>query len=272
MVEVNILRVVGYCRVSTEDQTENTSLEDQQKKIEAYAISQGWIMDRLFIEQGSGSNVEGRPTYREMVSYAKANGIQAVVVNAADRIHRSLKNLLVMIEDDFEPNGIAFVSVSQKFDTSTAQGMLFLQMVGSFAEFERKQINTRTKSGRLATAKAGKLAGGSVPYGYDIVNGDLVVNQAEAAMVKRIFRDAVGGMSLQKITDSLTSDGVMTKGGKPWTKQSVAYILHNEVYVGVMTYNGDQEQNHIRVEGQHEAIVSKVTYGKAQAQLAKRTK
>jgi site-specific DNA recombinase len=272
MVEVKIQKVVGYARVSTEEQIDNTSLEDQQKRIEAYAISKGWKLDKLFIEQGSGSSIEGRPVYREMIQYAIDNDIDAIVVLKADRIHRSLKNLLVMIEDELEPQKKAFVSVEQSFDTSTAQGMLFLQMLGSFAEFERKQITQRMKSGRVATAKAGEYAGGGAPYGYKVINGSLVVDPETSAIVKEIFRSYLNGKSLQSVADDLNDKQIPTKNGKPWSKQSVAYVLGNETYLGEVHYHGDKEQNEIKTQGKHEAIINKVVFGKVQAQLSKRAK
>lgn len=104
----------------------------------------------------------------------KENEISGIVVLKADRIHRRLKNLLELIEDELEPKGIAFICVSENFDTSTPQGMLFLQMIGSFAKFERKIINERTKGGRIATAKENKYAGGAPAYGYYVQNGVIV--------------------------------------------------------------------------------------------------
>jgi DNA invertase Pin-like site-specific DNA recombinase len=175
MVQETIKKVVGYARISSDSQIGNTSIAEQVRKIEAYCISQGWELTKTFIDEGESGSTKERGGYRDMMQYIEQteNEISGIVVLKADRIHRRLKNLLELIEDELEPKGIAFISVSENFDTSTPQGMLFLQMIGSFAEFERKIINERTKSGRIATARENKYAGGGVPYGYQVVNGTI---------------------------------------------------------------------------------------------------
>lgn len=149
------MKVVGYARTSSNAQIENTSIEEQKKKIEAYCFAHDYELVEVFVDEAKSATTNNRESYQEMMGFVKdpKNEIKAMVVLRADRIHRKLKNLLIMVEDELEPNGVAFVSVSEKFDTSSAQGMLFLQMIGSFSEFERKIINERTRSGRLAKAK-----------------------------------------------------------------------------------------------------------------------
>lgn len=144
--------------------------------------------------------------------------MNAVVVLKADRIHRKLLNLLVMIENVLNPLGFAFKSITENFDTSTSQGMMFLQMIGTFGEFERKTINERTKSGRIKTA-------------FD-------------------------GVNRRKIP---------TKTGKvKWIKQHISYILGNQIYLGIYSYDGKIEKNGIKNKGQVPAIISKQLWNKVQ--------
>lgn len=113
MVRVEIKKVVGYARISSDSQIENTSITEQKERIEAYAKSQGWKLERIFVDEGFTGSTDDRDGYKEMLEYIKKpdNEVSAIIVVKADRIHRSLKNLLILIEDVLEPNGIAFISV-----------------------------------------------------------------------------------------------------------------------------------------------------------------
>ncbi|MDR3587517.1 MAG: recombinase family protein [Desulfosporosinus sp.] len=261
-------KVVGYARVSSETQVDNTSIEEQMTRIKAYCIAQSLQLVKIFTDEGrTGSKIEPREQYQAMIEYVTdtANGLTGIVVLKSDRIHRSLKNLLIMIEDQLDPASVAFISVSESFDTSTAQGKLFLQMLGSFAEFERRQINDRTKGGRLSTAQAGGYAGGKPPYGYSATNKSLVLDKKQAAVVKRIYKEYLDGASTGKIAELLNKDGVETQQrGKLWAKQTVAYVLSNSLYTGKMTYDGPKEGNAITVKGEHEAIISVRAFNKVQ--------
>lgn len=276
MVAIKPQRVVGYARVSSEGQLDNTSINEQIKRIKAFCTAKGYKLDKVFSEQETGSSIEKRSVYQEMIEYVinPNNDINGVVVLKADRIHRKLKNLLIMIEDVLEKNNIAFISVENQFDTSTAQGMLTLQMLGSFAEFERKQINDRTKSGRIATAKKGQYAGGEPAFGYKAGINGLEVDNERAETVKLIFKAYLEGKSLSKIAELLNDTNIPTKtAGKKWTKQSISYILTNPTYAGFIHYDGKSEKNNIKIsDTQHEAIVTKTTFTKVQNLLKKSRK
>ncbi|WP_242772464.1 recombinase family protein [Brevibacillus parabrevis] len=262
---VNIKKVVGYARISSDSQIENTSIAEQVKKIEAYCISQGWELVKMFIDEGESGSTTERNGYIDMVQTIQQteNEISGIVVLKVDRIHRRLKNLLELIEDELEPKGIAFISVSENFDTSTPQGMLFLQMIGSFAEFERKMINERTKSGRIATARENKYAGGGVPYGYQAVNGNILLDEQQAQTVKSIFQLYIEGNNPYKIASKLNRAGIPTKTGKQWTVVQVMNILRNETYTGFNMYNGQKEQNGIRQKDVFPRIISRQLWNKA---------
>lgn len=243
-----IKTVIGYVRISSDSQKDNTSIAEQKKRIQAYCTSQDWKLKEIFVDEAkSGSKIDERVEYAKMLKNAQnqSNQIDAIVVFKSDRIHRHLKNLLIMIEDDLQPHDIAFISVSENFDTSTPQGMLTLQMLGSFAEFERNLINERTRSGRVVTAKSGKYAGGKIPYGYTIDDGRFIVNDSEAKHVRQMFQMYAEGKSygfIAKYISSLQkqsgSDSGSSDANKIWSRTTICYILRNTAYTGLLTYDG----------------------------------
>ncbi|XID91529.1 recombinase family protein [Paenibacillaceae bacterium WGS1546] len=266
--------VVGYVRISSDSQKDNTSIAEQKKRIYAYCTSQNWKLKEVFVDEAkSGSKIDERVQYAEMLEFAqdKSNEIDAIVVFKSDRIHRHLKNLLIMIEDDLQSRDIAFISVSENFDTSTPQGMLTLQMLGSFAEFERNLINERTRSGRVVTAKSGKYAGGKIPYGYTITDGKFVVIESEAKLVRQMFQLYAEGKSYGFIAKYISSlqkqsgdDSGSSDASKTWSRTSICYILRNTAYTGLLTYDGKKEKNQIQVKASIPAIVSKQLFNKVQ--------
>ncbi|MHB8064124.1 MAG: recombinase family protein [Ruminiclostridium sp.] len=262
------LRVVGYARVSSESQTDNTSIELQVEKITEYCKLYDYELVEIFIDNGkTGSSIEAREEYQRMIEYVseKGNKVNAVVALKADRVHRKLLNLLVMIENILNPLGIAFKSITENFDTSTSQGMMFLQMIGTFAEFERKTINERTKGGRIKTATDGAYAGGEPAYGYMAVDGALIVDVHRASVVKKVFKLYSDGMSMGEIAEKLNRTKIPTKTGKgKWTKQHISYILGNQTYLGVYSYDGKIEKNGIKNKGQVTAIISKQLWNRVQ--------
>ncbi len=270
-----IKSVIGYVRISSDSQKDNTSIAEQKKRIQAYCTSQGWKLKEIFIDEAkSGSKIDERVEYVKMLEIAqeKSNQVDAIVVFKSDRIHRHLKNLLIMIEDDLQPHDIAFISVSENFDTSTPQGMLTLQMLGSFAEFERNLINERTRSGRVVTAKSGKYAGGKIPYGYTIVDGKFTVNELEAKLVRQMFQMYSEGKSYGVIAKYISllqkhskDDSGSSDASKIWSRTSICYILRNTAYTGLLTYDGKKEKNQIQVKASIPTIVSKQLFNKVQA-------
>lgn len=242
-------RAVGYCRISTLMQVDNTSLKDQEDKIRMYCKLHDIEVDKIFIDKAVSGKSTDRPEYYEMMNYVKENDTDMIVVYKNDRIHRSLYNLLAMIYE-LQEHKVALVSVTEMFDTSNPQGMLFLQMLGSFAEFERAIINERTRNGRIARLKESKFVGGKPAFGYKVNgNGEFEIDAEEARIVKDIFKLRAKGVSLAKI-------GV--KYG--FSKQKVDYILKNRNYMGVFEYRGKIENNDIKFK--IEPIVTKYIWNK----------
>lgn len=231
--------VVAYVRVSSASQMDNTSIEMQKDKIELYCKLHNINLVKVFEDESKSGKSTDREAYNNMLDFIKdkSNNINGIVAYKSDRLHRSLYNLLGMIKE-LQELDISFVSITEQFDTSTAQGMLFLQMLGSFSEFERTLINERTKSGRVQKGKKNLYAGGRVPFGYMLLENDkLIINENEANIIKDIFKLRSKGSSLTTI-------------GKKYnmSKQRVSYILKNKVYIGKYEYNGKVEKNKINFE------------------------
>ena len=154
--------------------------------------------------------------------------------------------------DYLKERNIDFISITEQFDTSTAQGLLFLQMLGSFAEFERKLIAERTKTGRIANGKKEVHPGGREPFGYRLENKVYKINEDEAEIVRKIFKMRAKGMSLRLIGNEVGM-----------SKQRVHYILKNKMYTGRFEYDGDVEHNGISYKV--ERIISDYMFNKVNA-------
>ena len=245
-------RVVSYLRISTANQLENTSIETQREKIELYCkLNEIEIVKEFKDEAASAKYEHTRKNYKELIRFIsdEENKIDGIVVYKSDRIHRSLKNLMNMI-DYIQERDIDFISITEQFDTSTAQGLLFLQMLGSFSEFERKIIAERTKTGRISNAKNELHPGGRPPLGYTMCEKRLVIEEESAAIVKEIFRMRCKGNSLKAIGEKFGM-----------SKQRVHAIIRNKIYIGVFEYNGNVEHNNITYKVQ--PIITSYTYNKA---------
>lgn len=265
MKETKVKKWVGYVRISSDSQMENTSISEQVRQIEAFCVSQGWQLAAIFKDEGvSGSTIE-RDGYQDMLHYIQQpeHEVGGIVVTKSDRIHRQLNHLLDLIEEELEPNGMAFISVTERMDTSTPQGKIFLQMLGGFAEFERATINERTKNGRIATARKNQYAGGGIPYGYRLWNGNIELDEQQARIVKYIFQEYVERTNPYRIAKLLNKAGIQTKTGKAWTVVQVQNVLSNETYTGFNTYHGSKEQNGIQQKDVFPRIISRQLWNKA---------
>ena len=179
-IEVNametIKRVFLYIRVSTESQEEGYSIDEQKDRLLAYCKAHGWIVVAIFIDPGhSGSNLN-RPAMQTMIEAAERRDADAVLVYKLDRLSRSQKDTLYLIEDVFMPNGVDFISMQENINTASVFGKAMIGVLSVFAQLEREQITERTMMGRDGRAKEGKWhGGGTEPIGYDYVNGVLEV-------------------------------------------------------------------------------------------------
>ena len=180
-----------------------------------------------------------REGLQRLLSDVEDGDIGAVVVYKADRLSWSLKDLLTVLDGTLEPNGVRFVSVTEQFNTSTASGWLFLQMLGSFSEFERNVITERTTEGRRRKAEGGHACG-EVSLGYR-KNGEckLEPDPEPPPIVRRIFQLRDEGESLRSIAERLNADDVETKSGGEWHASTVKYVPDNPKYGGRLRHTFD---------------------------------
>jgi DNA invertase Pin-like site-specific DNA recombinase len=274
------VRCAVYTRKSTDEGLDSdfNSLDAQRESAEAYILSQrheGWEALPEHYDDGgySGGSLE-RPGLQRLLDDIEAGSVDCVVVYKLDRLSRSLLDFVKMIEV-FDRKGVSFVSVTQRFDTSTSMGRLMLNILLSFAQFEREIIGERIRDKIAATRRKGKYIGGPPVLGYDVdrERKRLVLNPEEAELVRSIFERFAEGRSTTKLaaelnaecrtTKSWTTKKGVTRAGTPWNKAHLYRVLNNPIYLGEVTHRGE------RYPGEHEAIVSRDLWDRAQAILAK---
>jgi DNA invertase Pin-like site-specific DNA recombinase len=261
------LRCAVYTRKSSEEglEQEFNSLDAQREACEAYVASQkaeGWVLLRDRYDDGgfSGGTLE-RPALKQLLADIEAGLVDVVVVYKIDRLSRSLMDFAKLVEV-FDRCGVTFVSVTQSFNTTTSMGRLTLNILLSFAQFEREVIGERIRDKFAASRKRGMWMGGFVPLGYDVKDRKLVVNEAEAALVRRIFERFIQLGSVTLVVRELQAEGRLTKRGRPFDKGIVYKLINNRVYVGDAVHKG------MSYPGEHEAIIDRDTFDKVQAILA----
>ena len=192
--------VFGYVRVSTDSQIENYSIEEQTDRLKAYCKAKGWTLLHIYVDGGySGGNTD-RPALQEMLHEITQNHVDAVVVYKLDRLSRSQKDTLTLIEDKLLANNTDFVSINENFDTSTPFGRAMIGILSVFAQLEKDQITERFTMGRIGRSKAGYFHGGAnAPTGYDFKDGLLIVNEYEAMQVRKVFSLFLAGKSINAI-------------------------------------------------------------------------
>ena len=260
------LRCAVYTRKSSEEglDMEFNSLDAQRESCEAYITSQraeGWILVRDRYDDGgvSGGTLE-RPALKRLIADIEEGLIDCVVVYKIDRLSRALMDFSKLV-DVFDANQVTFVSVTQSFNTTTSMGRLTLNILLSFAQFEREVIGERIRDKFAASRKRGMWMGGCPPLGYDVRDRKLVVNETEAALVRRIFQGFVELESGTKLTRQLHAAGATTKRGRPLNKVDIYRILSNRVYLGDAVHKGTA------YPGEHDAILTQATWDAAHAIL-----
>ena len=202
---------------------------------------------------------------QRLISDIKAGMIDVVVVYKIDRLSRALTDFAKLV-DVFERHDVTFVAVTQQFNTTTSMGRLTLNILLSFAQFEREVIGERIRDKFAASRKKGMWMGGVVPLGYKVRDRKLVIVAKEAALVRRIFdRFAKTGSALT-VARELNADGETTKRGKTWTKGAIYKSLNNPHYVGLVTHKAET------YPGEHKAIVDQKTWDRVRAVMAKPTR
>jgi site-specific DNA recombinase len=274
------LRCAIYTRKSTEeglDQAFN-SLDAQREACAAYVLSQqheGWsLLPDLYDDGGYSGGTIARPALKQLLDDVRAGRVDVVVVYKIDRLTRSLSDFAKIVEV-LDAAGASFVSVTQAFNTTNSMGRLTLNVLLSFAQFEREVITERIRDKVAASKARGMWMGGTVPLGYQVENRKLVVVPGEAAAVREIMQRYLRCGSARELVDELRRDRFVSKrrigrdgkmkGGVPFTRGALYGILKNRTYVGETVHHGKI------YPGEHEAIVSRALFDAVQARLAERT-
>jgi len=254
-------RVACYVRVSTDNQIENYSIEEQTERLKAYCKAKNWHIHKFYTDAGySGGNTD-RPALKQMLKDIDQNLIDVVVVYKLDRLSRSQKDTLTLIEDEFLKKDIDFVSINENFDTSTPFGRAMIGILSVFAQLEKDQITERFTMGRIGRAKNGYYHGGPTPpTGYDYVDGNLVVNEYEAMQVREVFERFLKGQSINSIR-AYMSEHYTNKHGNWKSHTLVLNILRNCTYIGKVKFKGSV------YDGNHKPIISEETFYAAQKLL-----
>lgn len=263
MNEIN--KVALYVRVSTTSQLEEGySIEEQKAKLESYCDIKDWHIYKVYTDGGFSGSTTERPALEQLIKDAQNKLFDTVLVYKLDRLSRSQKDTLYLIEDIFLKNNIEFVSLLENFDTSTPFGRAVIGLLSVFAQLEREQIKERMQLGKLGRAKAGKSmmwAKTSYGYNYDKETGSMTVNEYEALAVKEIYSLYLAGMSITKLRDKINEDYPKQPA---WSYRTIRGILANPVYCGLNQYKGQTFQ------GTHKPIISLVDFEQTQRELAKR--
>ena len=271
------VRCAIYTRKSSEEGLEQSfnSLHAQREACEAYIASQrheGWhTISKQYDDGGfSGGNMN-RPALKQLLEDIAAGLIDTIVVYKVDRLTRSLTDFAKMVEA-FDEKGVSFVSVTQQFNTTTSMGRLTLNVLLSFAQFEREVTGERIRDKIAASKKKGMWMGGLVPLGYDLKGRGLVVNPKQAKIVLEIFAQYLRLGSVAELkryldqrrirTKLRTSVGGRTFGGEPYARGGLYKLLRNEVYIGRIAHRGQS------YAGQHPAIIESEIWNKVSTLMA----
>jgi DNA invertase Pin-like site-specific DNA recombinase len=260
------LRCAIYTRKSSEEGLDMAfnSLDAQREACEAYVASQkaeGWTAIREGYDDGgfSGGTLE-RPGLKRLIADVEAGLIDVIVVYKIDRLSRSLMDFAKLVEI-FDRNQVTFVSVTQSFNTTTSMGRLTLNILLSFAQFEREVIGERIRDKVAASRKRGMWMGGYVPMGYDVRDRKLVINKDEAATVRMIFERFVVIGSATTLAKALVAEGVLSKRGTPIDKGFLYKLINNRVYLGEAVHKGTA------YAGEHVAIIDRELWDKVHSIL-----
>jgi site-specific DNA recombinase len=270
------VRCAIYTRVSTDLGLEQdfNSLDAQHDASQAYIRSQahaGWMPLRGKYDDGgfSGGNTD-RPALQRLLGDVRAGKVDVIVVYKVDRLTRSLADFAKLVEL-FDEHKVSFVSVTQQFNTTTSMGRLTLNVLLSFAQFEREVTSERIRDKIGATKRKGLWVGGMVPLGYDTKDRKISVNKAEAERVQAIFQRYLELGSLNLLMANLRQDGIVTKvrklktgktvGGVQFTRGSLAHLLRNSFYIGEVRFKGET------LKGEQPAILEKSLFDRVQAKL-----
>ena len=260
------LRCAVYTRKSSEEglDMEFNSLDAQREACEAYVVSQraeGWLLvDHRYDDGGYSGGTLERPALKRLLTDVEAGKIDIVVLYKIDRLSRSLMDFAKLVEI-FERHSVTFVSITQSFSTTTSMGRLTLNMLLSFAQFEREVIGERIRDKFAASRKKGMWMGGWAPFGYEVKDRKLVVNPADAAIVSSIFKRFLVLKSATLLAHELRQKNTRNRYGRTIDKGVLYKLLKNRTYIGDAVHKGTP------YPGEHEAIIDRKLWDRVHAIL-----
>ncbi len=245
------MRVALYPRVSGHEQEDNYSIPEQIKRMKAYCEARGWMVYKIYTDSGfTGSNLN-RPGLQSLIKDAERKNIDMVLVYKLDRLSRSQKDTLYLIEDVFDKHEVYFTSITENFDTSTPTGKAFLGILAVFAQFEREQIRERTMIGKNSRAQEGKWHGSKwTPIGYDYKDDMLIPNEYEAMQINDMADMLLDNISVREIARRCEEKGYRHKYGE-WGSKTIRNVLQNPINIGKIKHKNKYFQ------GQHLPIMDK---------------
>jgi site-specific DNA recombinase len=258
------MRVALYPRVSGHEQEDNYSIPEQIERMKKYCEAKDWIVYKIYTDSvQSGADMD-RPGLQSMIKDCEAGKVDMVLVYKLDRLSRSQKDTMYLIEDVFEKNNVGFTSMTENFDTSTAHGKFIIGILAVFAQLERSKITERTTLGKKARAADGKWHGGRwIPIGYDYENGLLKPNEYEKMQVLEIADLFLKRTPVRTIADMMNNKGYKHKHGD-WNAKTIKRVLSNPVNLGLIK---DGEHLH---PGIHDAILDQQTFDAIQVIMDER--
>ena len=261
------VRVGRYRRASTDEGNQPYSLDAQAARLDSYtAAHPEWVLVDDYVERASAKNIEDRAELQRLLADVAAGKLDMVLVARLDRWSRRLVDCMDTVNYLVE-HDVAFVSASEHFDTSTPTGMLFLQMLGMFAEFERATIIDRIERGNDAKVDKGlPLSSRQVPYGMRLNKaGEMAADKKTIGVVRRIFTEYVEGKrGSRTIAAGLTEDAIPSPGGGPWSNDAVLRLLRHRGFVGEVLHLGEW------YPGAHDPVIDVELFAAAQQLLETR--
>lgn len=251
-----------YSRVSTKEQANNYSIDEQVERMVKYCEAMKWDYS-VYTDAGyTGSNTE-RPALQRLITDAKTGKIERVLVYKLDRLSRSQKDTLTLIEDVFLASGCDFVSISENFDTGTPLGRAMIGILSVFAQLEREQIRERMSMGKEARIREGKWTGGISPFGYQYKKKTdfLTVDPNEAPLVLRLFEEVSSGKPIFRVMEEFNDEGFRLRNNS-WSMWSIKYMLENKTYCGYVRHKDEW------IKGNHEPIITEDLFDKVQMIIA----
>lgn len=274
-----------YVRVSTDEQAkEGYSIDAQEKVLRAYCTFKGYTDPLVFTDAGFSAKNLNRPALKSLLEHVSLGGVHQVLVWRLDRLSRSLKDTLHIVEDILLPQGVQLVSTSENIDTGTPSGRLMLNVLASFAQAKRENTQERIRMVSGELAKTGKHMGGVPPFGYKVVDGKYLIDPPAAEAVRTLFDMFLSGSGYAAMAKYLKQAGHKTARGNDFSKSSLHDIIKNEKYTGTYLWNraasatkkgtrnthkNKPDADIIRIPGALPTIIPRDTWLKAQDTMRK---